>query len=337
MQSIDNGPTDISDVDSRQTQDSFIIEARGLKNVARRYLPEGSSGILSASRPGYILVFAHGTGFHKEQWSVTIERLMQHGANPSVLEAWAMDSPTHGQSAALNVRKTTDSNWEYRADDYGEALGQLAAELVIPRRIKRIHKVVLIAHSAGAQAAVYPSSTFDSLLLVEPAIWPAEMDGIDTPQYTVVQRKTALRRNVWQSREDARSFLSTRLPYKQWDPRVLDAYVDFGLTPVPGSESESVQLACAPIHEAQLFNSPLEAIRPMPILDEACLRMPVHVIYGSIIDLFPRSKQDALLNGRQFASVTRVPSVGHMIVQEVPDVLGDTILDILHHNRESKL
>ena len=58
-------------------------------------------------RKGYTLVLTHGTGFHKETWEPTIERIFAtENAKPNGLrihEAWAIDAPNHGDAAALNA------------------------------------------------------------------------------------------------------------------------------------------------------------------------------------------------------------------------------------------
>lgn len=58
----------VTEIQPPQPNDNdFIVESYGtgksLKSTARRYLPPGSNGVLSPERPGYILIFAHGTGF----------------------------------------------------------------------------------------------------------------------------------------------------------------------------------------------------------------------------------------------------------------------------------
>jgi len=68
--------------------------------AAKRYQDPSSS-----KSDGYTLVFAHGTGFHKEQWEPTIKHLFNLSRNSSrfpVREAWSVDCPNHGDSATLN-------------------------------------------------------------------------------------------------------------------------------------------------------------------------------------------------------------------------------------------
>jgi hypothetical protein len=62
---------------------------------------------LDDERNGFSLILTHGTGFLKELWEPTIERIfMTENAKPDGLrirEAWAIDAPNHGDAAALNA------------------------------------------------------------------------------------------------------------------------------------------------------------------------------------------------------------------------------------------
>jgi hydroxymethylglutaryl-CoA lyase len=60
----------------------------------------------SEDSEGLTLVFAHGTGFHKEQWEPTIEDLKKlledDRAVTKIREVWSIEAPNHGDSAILN-------------------------------------------------------------------------------------------------------------------------------------------------------------------------------------------------------------------------------------------
>ncbi|KAF9016640.1 alpha/beta-hydrolase [Hymenopellis radicata] len=325
--------------------DNVIIETTGtgstLKSTAKRYTPLGSDGLLSKDKPGYVLIFAHGTGFHKEQWETTIQRLFEHtsGSPTQILEAWAVDAQTHGSSAELNTPTIDDPSFTYRALDYGEACANLYKTFIAGRVHHGIHKVVLLGHSAGAASVTLATSfldpaAFDSLILVEPAIWPEDMLGKDTPIYKVAVRSIPYRHAKWPTRVEARRFFESRAPWSRWDNRILDVYVKHGLKALPQG---GVSLMCSPKHEAAPFILDHNAVAPIPVLNDICQRIPVHVVFGEINDMFSRAKQESLLRDRFFTSVTRVPDAGHMIVQEAPDDLADVLFGILQHDRESKL
>jgi len=71
------------------------------------------------------------------------------------------------------------------------------------------------------------------------------------------------------------------------------------------------------------------ATAPIPGLKRTCSRIPVHIIFGTINDYIPRFVQDALTDpssGRDFASITRIEGVGHLVPQEAPEKLGEAIV-----------
>ncbi len=63
--------------------------------TAKRYWTEHSD------KDGLTLFLMHSTGFHKECWEPTLERVFSR-ASSGVQEAWVLDCPNHGASAALN-------------------------------------------------------------------------------------------------------------------------------------------------------------------------------------------------------------------------------------------
>jgi hypothetical protein len=67
---------------------------------AKRYTPRQRP--ISTS-DGYVFIFAHGTGFHKEHWEPVFERLVEiDNGRGWVKEAWSIDAPNHGDASVLN-------------------------------------------------------------------------------------------------------------------------------------------------------------------------------------------------------------------------------------------
>ena len=52
----------------------------------------------------------------------------------------------------------------------------------------------------------------------------AKATGSNTPLVAAVELAKT-RKDIWPSREDAHQWLAKRLPYKTWDPRILQLYV----------------------------------------------------------------------------------------------------------------
>lgn len=87
--------------------ESYVFDPRPnypLVSTAKRYW-RASSAVLNDPE-ALTLIFAHGTGFHKEQLEPTIEdlyKLLESG-KVKVREAWAIDCPNHGDAAILNEK-----------------------------------------------------------------------------------------------------------------------------------------------------------------------------------------------------------------------------------------
>ena len=88
----------------------YVFDARPhyplLISLKRYWVPEFESNDADAAT----LVLAHATGFHKELWEPVLEELYDQMAVssgtdsfvPKIRDAWAIDCPSHGESAILN-------------------------------------------------------------------------------------------------------------------------------------------------------------------------------------------------------------------------------------------
>ncbi|THU77938.1 hypothetical protein K435DRAFT_786453 [Dendrothele bispora CBS 962.96] len=137
------------------------------------------------------LIFAHGTGFHKEHWAPCLEDLYaliseqqrqqgQEGGGQAleIREAWSIDAPNHGDAAVLNEK---DLEWGFepifRWEDYGRVIHSFLAGLGTGVDVDFTkHKLVGVGHSMGAIATLlsinfFPSITFSSIILVEPMLY----------------------------------------------------------------------------------------------------------------------------------------------------------------------
>lgn len=98
--------------DTKLVIDSFTFDPRPnypLVTTVKRYRRTGVRDDPNA----LTLVFAHGTGFHKELFEPTIEDLwdmvtMRGGI--AIREAWSVDCPNHGEAAVLNEKSL---QWGY--------------------------------------------------------------------------------------------------------------------------------------------------------------------------------------------------------------------------------
>ncbi|KAG7439822.1 uncharacterized protein BT62DRAFT_957664 [Guyanagaster necrorhizus] len=308
--------------------------------TARRYRTPGAS---KENVDGLTLIFAHCIGSHKEQWEPTIERIfdIQGAKSPRhrIREAWAFDWQNHGDAAVVN-----ESALRERPEGVCMALAICEWAPAIASFVRsspmRGHRIVGLGHSAGAGAMqVQPMLTTQSsppyagLVLIEPTMITEDVfrahfaDRMATMEGAVCA--TSIRRDRWTGKDDAHGWLAGRFPWRVWDNRVLDIFVKHGLRE---HQQGGVTLKCDRKQEAMSYPDVDGHFEATTKLAKVCHAVPVHVIWGTYNDLVPDYFQDCLIDasqGRYVASVTRVRGVGHMIVQEKPNLLAETICDVL--------
>ncbi|KAJ7507865.1 alpha/beta-hydrolase [Mycena galericulata] len=316
--------------------EKFSVETnmRGTPLIAlgKRYTRGHTGQPLSASgSPGIALLMAHGTGFHKEIWEPTIEALFIADQRGLVREAWAVDCQNHGESAIAN---------ETKLYEHPNLIGMFPSN----------DRVVIIAHSAGAVAGVLVTSFFNppnripfsSIILVEPPIFAKDMYELHkTPMYTAVAAMTPLRRDVWASSKAAKEWLLKRPPWSSWSAEALDKYVTYGLRELPTvyhPNKQGVTLSCTKEDEARAYTSGDEDFDALWRLNQICPKLPVHIIWGEVNDLFSKELKDSIADpaqGRIFVSVSCVAESGHMIPQERPKLLAQSIVTIIQDAADS--
>lgn len=111
---------------------SYVFDPRPhypLLVSVKRYWVQGFE---STDADAVTLVLAHATSLHKELWEPVLEDLYNQVAIPprvdlpamKIRDAWAIDCPNHGESAALNeetllsgyapICKSYPYTWHYR-------------------------------------------------------------------------------------------------------------------------------------------------------------------------------------------------------------------------------
>ncbi|GJJ14569.1 hypothetical protein Clacol_008834 [Clathrus columnatus] len=122
--------------------------------TATRYIPSPTAAPqLSDPSVGFTAVFAHGTGFHKEQWEPTIHHLFKlSNTDKSFLirEVWSVDCPNHGQSYILNEEIIAQSGYTliFPWDEYTKALYWLLTQN--KEYDFSTHRLIAVGHSMGA-------------------------------------------------------------------------------------------------------------------------------------------------------------------------------------------
>jgi lipase len=125
----------------------------------------------------------------------------------------------------------------------------------------------LVGHSMGATIITLAHAKFGlkarGLILIEPIFFPEDLYKIRlTLKQHPLASKSIRRRNHWSNREEARAYLLSKSLFKDWDPEMLELYIDHGMKE---AENGGLKLACSPRREASLFMGSME-YDPWPIL-----------------------------------------------------------------------
>ncbi|EIN08046.1 hypothetical protein PUNSTDRAFT_104270 [Punctularia strigosozonata HHB-11173 SS5] len=257
--------------------------------AAKRYRPDGAD----RAQKGVTLVLFHATGSLKEQWEPMLKRLfdLSRTKPPSerIREAWCFDRQNHGDSAVLNrdrLRSRPDGVAEYGAG---------VAHFLRSDHV-RGHRIIAIGHSSGTAALTLSSRDFptgnlpyEGIVLIEAAITDKEEYYANVTAREralgLVQKATRARRRTWGSREEARAWMSRRVPWNSWDPRSVKFFVKYGLRVVDVDGNVQVTLKCDPAQEASAFGDVYGHFDSFDELKRICPHIPVHLIFGSKIEL----------------------------------------------------
>ncbi|KAJ3492874.1 hypothetical protein NLJ89_g11149 [Agrocybe chaxingu] len=319
-----------------------------LLTVAKRYWRPSTS---DPDPDALTLIFAHGTGFHKEQWEPTIDDLqaLLDGAVRSkegkegvkIREIWTIDAANHGAAAILN-EKALKLGYElmFGWEEYARSLHLFLSGLGTGVDVDfSTHNLVGIGHSMGAVSLTltlgyYPPPRFSAFILVEPMIMPS-IFGPDAAHLLVSGAEK--RRDIWPSREEAYNLFKSRGTWKTWDDRILRLYVNNGLRDLPTldyPDKTGVTLSCTKASEAACYRDPIGSARLYSNFKSVISRVPTHLIYGAIDDYLPEEvKTDVVENAagglQNLGSFARVEGAGHLTPQLNPRDLASKIYDAL--------
>ncbi|KAI0655356.1 Alpha/beta hydrolase fold-1 [Cubamyces menziesii] len=326
-----------------------IKEDGGLVNAFVRYTPVAKKTATpwAHTGPQVALFLLHGVAYHKESWLPTLEHLFEiQNATPTtaftIVEAWSMDSPNHGRAAVMNDHLLQAFPGGVAGTQWARAVNLfLKSGLIAPGTT-----VAAIGHSAGACILVQATDghpldrpPFSSLIMVEPPMITPEMlkrgREENAPLIRAVDAARA-RKDIWPSRAAAKEWFAKRYPWRRWDPRALDLYVEYGLRDLPSAtypDKQGVTLATTRVQEVGGYVHYEDSFAAMERLKVICPAMPVHCIFGSVIDINPIEAQMDIANekvGRKMRSIVRITGAGHLVVQEAPRNLAVAIWGILH-------
>lgn len=185
----------------------------------------------SGSKP--TLAMLHATGFCKETWEPLIDELRIHGVDNEVM-AW--DQRAHGDSGPIGAM----ADWWDLGHDAVAVIDSLDAP------------IVGIGHSSGGAALVMAEllrpSSLDSLILVEPVIFPPPYGrDEDSPLAVGASR----RRASFSSQAEARNNYIGKGAFAHWEERAVDAFVAGCFA----ADGDGITLKCRPEDEADFYRA----------------------------------------------------------------------------------
>ncbi|KIW28979.1 uncharacterized protein PV07_04830 [Cladophialophora immunda] len=195
--------------------------------AVKQYVPKDNL----VPQPGDItIIAAHANGFPKELyeplWDDLHAQAVQQGFR--IRGIWMADVAQQGQSGIMNQELLgNDPNWNDHPRDLLHLINLMRDEMPRP--------FIGIGHSMGGchivNLAYLHPRLFTTLILIDPVI--QTLSVISPDQGPSPARLSTFRRDLWSSREDAaKGFKASRF-YQQWDPRVLERWIEYGLRDVP--------------------------------------------------------------------------------------------------------
>jgi lipase len=175
----------------------------------------------------------------------------------------------------------------------------------------------VVGHSMGAtiasMAEALKGPLASRMLLIEPILLPSDFYKIDlTVEQHPLASRSIRRRNGWRDSDEAREYLVGKDLFKNWDPEMLDLYLQHGMSAAGGEE---LTLACSPKREAALFMGGMVQ-DPWPLLEK--ISCPVLLVEGEksenrlVIDL---ERASSVIPD---ADLKQVAGAGHLVPMEKP-------------------
>lgn len=252
------------------------------------------------------VLLAHATGFHGLVWRALAHHLRG-------LHAVAPDLRGHGLSPAPAGLAL---DWDGFADDVLAVVDALG-----------LHRPIGVGHSKGGaallRAEIRRPGTFAGIWCFEPIVFPPDLargrDG-DNP----LAQGALRRRRSFDSRAEAVANFSAKPPMQDFDPTVVEAYVEGGFR---DEADGTVSLRCAPEVEAEVYRmgSRHDTFDHLPEI--TC---PVVVAAGAVAPRSPASFAGRIAEAIPGARSARYDHLGHFGPLEAPGELGPDVAAFAH-------
>ena len=212
------------------------------------------------------IVFSHGNSFPGSTYNVVLKSLRTRGFSVKVLEKFGHDP-----------KYPVTNNWPH--------LVQHLADLTRAEVDKKSEPAFLVGHSLGGfvsvmTAALHPTLARGVVLLDSPLIGGWRANALDVAKRTQLVgsispgKVSRMRRNSWPDRATALEHFRHKRAFAQWDPQVLQDYIDHGTV----EEDGKVVLAFDRDVETTIYNTLPHNLRAL--LKRHPLTCPVAFIGG---------------------------------------------------------
>jgi len=180
-----------------------------------------------------------------------------------------------------------------------------------------LDKPFMVGHSMGATVITMANGAFGletrGLILFEPIFLPEDFYNLNiTIDAHPLASKAIRRKDFWSDRDEALSYLRSKVLFKNWDEEMLDLYITYGMKSL---DAGGLQLTCSPQREASLFMGGAH-YNPWPLLSK--VTCPALVVEGEASE--NRAFIDLKKATRIFVqgAYKLVNGAGHLIPQEKP-------------------
>ncbi|KZS90956.1 hypothetical protein SISNIDRAFT_551314 [Sistotremastrum niveocremeum HHB9708] len=338
-------------VDRDRTGYQYSILGNRYTPMHNHDIPPSSSTAIKSKARAVSLVFLHAGGMVKESFEPVIKLLfkehreseMRSGVRVIVKEAWSIECPNHGCSAAFNtftMRKRPALSWSFL--DYAEAAHVFLTNKPGGHDLST-RNLVLIGQSLGAHiipfiAQMSPKLSIHSIVLAEPSL---SLPCHERNMAMKVFSETSLcKHNIWESRDAVRRHFETYRISKHWSRDARETFLENGIVEDPVLCSfgfKGVRLACSREQEASMYVSVAEDDEGYDLLAGLYASdIPVHYLYDpnppSLLAFFLPAWFSC--KGLRPDTVNPVQG-GHMFFQSNPQHTAKAIGKTLRHERSS--
>lgn len=268
-------------------------------------------GIADFGGEGPLAVISHANGFCASLYEPLARRLRTR------FRVLAFDSRGHGRSSAPAPPEPYE--WDEFVDDWRAVAAALCD------RVGESRVTLGVGHSFGGScllaAAAREPDRFVRTALLDPVLIPppGERAGAfqgegDHPMAVAARRRTA----VFPSREVVRESWARRGVFGDWEPEILERYLQDGFR---DRDDGRVELCCPPAVEAAVFQ-----LGPkLDLFTElASLVTPTLWLYAGRGN-FPEELVKRAASGSPAVQLERL-ELGHLMAMTHPDELGDRLL-----------